>query len=554
MHSPSFLSLRVLSVIGLAAAPLFSCDCEDIGDLSALGAIQPASYDFGLVVSGEQCVAELTLSNDGQADLAVNESKFIDANGDFSISGIVPAYVGAFGSDIVSVAYTAGSPGAAEGATLWLKTNTPENDGVVQAALRGTPVSALSAMVQAACEVDGQETKPCAEINFGATVVADTNPGVIRSLRIYNDGTSEMQVLNPATSGNPFGNSDFSLDLVRMPSGDGMGSMLTITDDMWPITLEPGFGQCGVGSENEKTFVEFSVHYQPTEIGGDAGTFHVDTTAAIEPSSLDISLVGVGSGDGIGVDPDILRFGEVAVGNEAEKTARVYNQRLDEARVNNSCLDLDMDDVCDVDCTAIDTAVELSCGVERMDGSHEGKGFVLAPADAIAGGDDERNVVVRWAPESAGNLRAQLLLETALGGGRVWTVLITGGVSGTFSPSMDPVVVPASGDPLAGSVNFSVSNTGQAPLTISAIHFSGSGAITSEFTLTSSSDSNFTVNGDTEWTGSMLINQGASLPFTLDYQNGEVVNCDDFDIHWSHDGSGQDPFIQSVQVDGDNCQ
>lgn len=552
MSRSRILSVRLLVLLGLAAAPLFSCDCEDLGDLSSLAVLEPASFDFGPVVSGEQCVAELSLKNDGQADLAVSESKFIDSNGNFAIDGLVPAFVSAFSSDVVNVAYTAGTPGAAEGATLWIKTNSPKDDGVVQAALRGTPVAGLSAMVVASCQVDGAEVKPCDEVNFGATVVSENNPGVIRTLRINNEGTSDMQIVDPFQNDNPFGNPDFTIDMVRMPSGDGMGSLMDVTE--WPVTLEPAFGQCGVDSDNQKTFVEFSLHYRPSEIGADAGNFHVDTTANIEPSSLDISLIGVGSGDGIATDPNIVRFGEVAVGSADSKSVRVYNQRLDTATINNSCLDTDMDDNCDVDCTAIDDSLELSCGVEKMDGSHEGKGFVLEPADATAGGDDERNVFIRWAPTTAGSLRAQLLLQTNLGNNRVWTVLVTGGVQGTFSPSMDPVVVPTTGDPLSGSVSFSISNTGQAPLDISEIKFVGSNAITSEFTLTNDDDSSITVNGSTAWNGSLVIPIGGSSGFGLDYQNGEVVNCDDFDIHWTHDGSGQVPYILSVQVDGDNCQ
>jgi hypothetical protein len=308
-----------------------------------------------------------------------------------------------------------------------------------------------------------------------------------------------------------------------------------------------------VASENHVTFVEISVRYQPTEIGADAGRLHVDTDAAIAPASLDIGLVGIGSGDGIATDPDFVNFGEVAVGQSAVKSVRVFNLRLDQARVNNSCLDTNRDDTCDVDCTAVSETAVVSCGVEKSDGSHEGKGFVLEPADAQAGGADERTVKIRWAPDVAGALRAQLLLDTAIAGGRVWKVLVNGGVAGTFTPSVEPVVIAASGDPLAGQASFTVSNTGQAPLTIRQVNFAGAGSITGEFTLTRSGDAGFSVNGTTPWTGTVTIEQGGSSSFSLSYQNSGVINCDSFDIHWFHDGDGQDPFILGVEVDGDNC-
>ncbi|MFH1811624.1 MAG: hypothetical protein ABIJ09_22985 [Pseudomonadota bacterium] len=542
------LPTRALTALSLVLLPFAACECDEIGDLSALGALEPATHNFGPVVSGERCVAQISLRNDGQADLTVNESKFVDSSGNFAIDGIVPAFVSAFSSDVVAVAYTAGTPGTtSEGATLWLKTNTPENDGVLQAALRGTPVAGLSAMVGSSCDVDGTATAPCSDLNFGATVVATTSPGVLRTVRIHNDGTSTMTVVEPVV----LDNADFTLDSARVPSADGLGGLVEVTQ--WPLQLEPGKGQCGVDSGNAVTFVELSVRYLPTDIGADAGRLRVDTDAAITPSYVEVGLVGIGSGDGIATDPDFVNFGEVAVGQSSTKSVRVFNLRLDQARINNSCLDTNRDDVCDIDCTAINDQAVLSCGVEKSDGSHEGKGFVLEPADAMAGGDDERTVKIRWAPDAPGALRAQLLLDTVLGGGRVWKVLVNGGVAGTFTPSSDPVVVVASGTPLAGQASFTVTNTGAAPLTIRQVNFAGSSSITGEFTLTRAGDGSFSVNGTTPWTGTLTLQQNQSESFTLDYLNSGVVNCDSFDVHWFHDGDGQDPYILGVEVDGDNC-
>jgi len=539
---------RLLSRLGLGCALITSgfaaCECDELGDLSALGSFEPATYNYGLVVTGQTCIAELELINGGQADLTVNESKFLDVNGDFSIDGVVPGFVGAFGSDMVRINYTAGSAGGgSEGATFWIKTNTPENDGVLTAMLRGTPVASDSAFIATECD----EVSPCDELSFGATVVATNNPGVVRSLKVINDGTAQMNVLEPVVLDNP----DFTIDSARTAAPDGLGGTVEVTD--WPVQLDPSRGECGADAGNSKTWVEINVRYQPAEIGGDAGTLRVDTDAAVDPSSVDFSLVGVGSGDGIEIEPDIIQFGEVQVGASDTQQVRVFNLRLDNAPVNNTCLDTDRDDACDIDCTAIDEGVALSCGVEKTDGSHEGKGFVLAAADAQAGGDDERNIKVRWAPEAAGPLRAQLLLETSIQGSRVWKVLVNGGAAGTLSPSVDPLVIPGSGDPLAGSLDFTIGNTGEAPLTITGIAFEGASSITSEFTLTRSGDGGFSVNGETPWAGSMSIAIDANEPFHMEYTNSGVLNCDTFDIYFSHDGSGQVPYILTVEVDGDAC-
>lgn len=535
----------------LAALPFAACECDELGNISSAGKLEPAVHNFGLVVTGEQCEVELNLVNDGQADLSVSESKFKDKNGEFAIKGIVPAFVPAFGEMPVAITYTAGSPGGAEGATFWLKTNSPKDDGVVSAVLRGTPVASAAGVLKTTCT--DTDTTPCNELNFGATVVGVTNPGVLRTVRIFNDGTSTMQVLMPVVTENP----DFTYDGALIPAAAGMGGTIPVEDTDWPIELEPGRAQCGVASENTRTWVDISVRYIPLSIGGDAGKLEVHTDAAVEPSSVTLGLVGIGSGDGIATNPEIIQFGEVDVGSSAEEVVRVFNLRTTDAAVNNSCIDIDRDDTCDVDCTAVDTSQVLSCGVKKSDGSHEGKGFVLSPADAQVGGNDERNLTVHWEPQQAGPVRAQLLLQTSLAGDRVWKVLINGGSSGTLTPSVNPLHVVATGTAphIAGNADFTITNTGAAPLSIVKVSFDADAAlsITGEFTLTRDGDTAFSVTGGLPYDGLITLEINESETFHMDYTNGASLNCDEFDIHIVHDGDGQVPYLLGVEVDGDAC-
>lgn len=544
------LALGLLSIV----LPMGCDQCEDIGNLSSSGVFEPAAFNFGLVNSGETCATQLKLINNGQGVLTISSSEFVDKNGDFKIDGITPAEVEGLGSSVLlPIAYTAGTPGnGAESATLQLHTNMPKDDGIVAAALRGTPVSGNAGVVATMCKIDETETNPCPELNFGATVAATDNPGVVRTLRLINDGTAPMNVTEPVITGNAY----FVIDGARVPNTDGLGGMVEVTT--WPLQLDPARGTCGADSGNAKTYLEVSVRFQPLTMGGAAGTLSIATDAQVAPATVEMSLVGIGSGDGIDTDPDVLQFGEVAVGSELTKDVRVFNLRLDQVLVNTSCLDINANGTCDaaptdVECTALDSAAAVSCDVSRVDGTNEGKGFQLGAADAVAGGDDEALIKVRWAPTAAGPLRTKLLLPTNIQDGRTWEVLVVGGSAGELTVSPDPIVVDATGTTLHGSKTFTVSNTGQAPLTIVETKLVGAIGITAEFTLTRAGDSNFSVNGALAWTTPYTLNAGTSDTFTLQYMDSGSLNCDDLDLYFTHDGSGQSPAIIGIQVNGDNC-
>ena len=547
--------IRTLALL-LVALPLAACDaCDDIGNLSSSGGFEPAAYNFGLVKSGETCTTQLKLLNNGQGVLTISGSDFADKNGDFKIDGVTPAEVEGLGSSVMlPISYTAGQPGnGAESATLQLTTNMPKDNGIVSASLRGTPVNGDAAAVATMCKVDEVENNPCPELNFGATVAASTNPGVVRTLRLINDGTSVMNVTEPVITGSQY----LVVDGARVPNTDGLGGMVEVTS--WPIQLDPARATCGAASGNAKTYVEVGVRFQPLVMGGVSGTLTIATDAQVEPATVNMDLVGIGSGDGIDTDPDVLQFGEVTVGNEKVMPVRVFNLRLDTVLVNTSCLDLNGNGTCDaapsddIDCTAVNAGAALSCGVYRANDSHEGKGFQLSPADAVAGGNDEAFVKVRWAPAAAGPLRTKLLLPTNIQDNRTWEVLVVGGSAGELTVNPEPIAVDATGTPLHGVMTFTVSNTGQAPLTIVETALVGASSITSEFTLTRAGDTNFSVNGNLAWTTPYTINASNSDTFTLQYMDSGSLNCDDLDLYFTHDGSGQSPAIIGIQVNGDNC-
>ncbi|MBN2360936.1 MAG: choice-of-anchor D domain-containing protein [Deltaproteobacteria bacterium] len=547
----------VLAVVGL---PFSGCECDEMGDWSAAGVLEPAAHNFGLVKTGERCVAELTLANKGQGGLTISDFSFVDKVGDFALDGIMPTAVDPYASLPLRIAYTAGDPGVGtESAAIKLVSNNPDNGGIISAALQGRPIASDAAYIATMCRVyhadsdEYVETNPCPELDFGATVVATSSPGVVRTLRLINDGTSVMTVLEPSVTGDFFSRTGASV-----PNTDGLGGMVEVTD--WPIQLDPARVTCGGVSQNAKTYLDISVTFAPTVIGGAAGNLHIDTDAQVPPSSIDMALIGVGAGDGIEVDPPVLQFGEVAGGTSKVMPVRVYNLRNNQVAVNTSCLDINDNGVCepaptDIECTAVDESAVLSCGVYRADDTHLGKGFLLEQADATAGGEDEAFVKVRWAPTESGPLRTKLLLPTNIQNNRTWEVLVVGGSAGTLAVVPEPIVVPASGTPLHGVKDFVMTNTGQATLTIVRVALVATAPIiTEQYELTQSGVPGFHVTGTTAWTTPFTINQGESKSFQLEYENdSEIINCEDANLYITHDGTGQNPAIVDIQVDGDNC-
>lgn len=540
----SFLALISL----LPACPF----CDDVNQFLPQGSIEPAVLDLGPVTTGTTCPAKLGVKNGGNADLEVTggSAALKDQNGDFTIQK-VPSLVRLGATEELLVNYTAGdATGEREGTNIEIVTNDADDDGKLRASITAFVAAEPVALARAECDGaatdDGFEVvSPCTELSFGAVPIGDPvlpieqRPGSNLTLRVLNDGNKDLIVTAALIDG---GNGDFAV------VGARRGSQVV----PFPVTVPPGrTGDCGdlTGADN---VVSIDVRFAPVNLGAAIATVSIITDA--EPGEgelIEVAVSGLGADTGLLTDPTIVRFGDVAEGTLATQVVRVSNIGTSEASVNESCIDLEGDGVCDGLCTAAAADATLggtlSCEVKRSDGAHEGKGFVLDATDAVAGGNDERTVELHWTPSAADPAipsTAVLLLKSNVEGNRVYEVGIVGSNLGVLevssaTPCGENECVAATGTTAdvttwSGSLTLTLTNGGDASLTISGVAAEAGtpGTIVDDWTIGAPVTS--------------TIAPGASTTLVLGYAN---LDCS-VDPCVAEDFSGQDGFNLIVSHNG----
>jgi hypothetical protein len=533
----SRLTRRVITA-ALAVGVLPACPfCDDVNAFLPQGEIAPAVLDLGPVTSGATCPATFAVKNGGNADLSIvaNSARLIDTDGDFTIQ-IVPSLVRLGASEDLIVQYVAGSTvGEREGTGVEIQTNDADNDGFLRATVTAFVTGEAVGLAKAACAgADGASVTPCTELSFGAVPIGnpvdpiEVRAGVNLTVEVINDGNKDLELQGAVVSGS----GDFAVVSVRRGS-----QVLEL-----PQVIPPGrTGDCGepTGSDN-KLLVD--VRFAPTTIGAAVGTLQILTDGA-EGDLIEVALAGQGADTNIITNPEIVVFGDVPEGSVGTETILVQNTGTENASVNESCIDVDGDDVCDGLCTGASGDVThngtLRCEVFKSDGSRDGKGFVLSPTDAAVGGDDERTIEIEWSPSSdtpAIPSTAQLLLKSNIKNNKVFKVGIAGGNIGILdvtspTPCGVDLCVQAAGTAAdvstwTGSTTLTLTNSGTATLTLGAIG--------------PSSDTPATIADD--WTigapGSTSLAPGTSTTLTLDYANSE------------NDANGNDGFNLIIEHNG----
>jgi hypothetical protein len=573
------------TVIGLVAALASSVSCSEcnpeLQNLVAQGRLDPAVYNFGVVKVGATCTTKILLWDDGQQDLTVSGARMEDDNsgGAFSITAF-PSVVSAGGEDEVTVQYrpTAESNGM-QSATLVMLTSDPDNNGKVIGQLAGEASNALAGKILPTCravEADAADTVPCTTVDFGGTPKLDpgSQGGVGRHVMVTNDGTAPFNIVavNVLPAEGSSDAPEFALDLVNN---------VAVTPSTFPLEVLPSRGgDCGERLEGAVPRADLWVMFRPTRVGVQGARLQVitDATTAGTPGGVPagqshVSLTGIASGVGLAITPGFVPFGSVAAGSTKTEEVRVANLDIHTATVNTTCIDMNGNGTCyqdpgcttgcatdpeDVDCTGgdPDAATGLNCDVVSA-----GKGFVLQPTDAAAGGADEVTMTVTWSPTSAMSFSKNLLLMTTIGNMQVYSVRLTGGVAGRINVSPGSLMLRLNADTVGatGSGTFTVLNDGQADLTLSRIRFQGSASITDDYTMTRAGDPAFSMGctrGPTDlscpvtpWTTPIVLTPNQSTVFTLTYtDNDEVMAMDSMDVSLEHDGNGQNPAIVSVEV------
>jgi hypothetical protein len=497
--------------------------------------------DLGAVTSGGTCSAQLFIHNTGNADLKLvdGSARLVDTDGDFTLKNVPPLVrLGAFGGVVVE--YKAGSAvGEREGTGFEAQTNDPDDDGFVRGSITAFVAAAPVGLAVSACDVgngaDATRQSPCELADFGAVPLGNpaepvaTRPGTTRTIYVVNNGNADLNISATVIDG---GNGDFAVASVRR------GSQVI---ELPAVVAGGTTGDCGVPSGSDNV-VAVDVKFAPTVLGAGVATLQIVTDGA-EGALLEVPLSGVGADTGILLNPEVIRFGDVTVGNSATETVLVQNVGTDTASVNTSCIDVEDDGTCDADCTGSDSATALGgtlrCEFKRSNGSHEGKGFVLEATDARTGGDDERTLQVTWAPSQANPsipASAVIALKSNIQNNKVFKVGLVGGAAGVLAvdsdnPCADSQCVQASGDATdvstwTGSLTLTLTNTGTAPLVIQGI--------------AAEAGTPATIVDD--WTigapGSTTIQPGSSTTLTLTYANSanDFSGVDGFNLIIDHDG------------------
>ncbi|MDP2341778.1 MAG: hypothetical protein Q8O67_12540 [Deltaproteobacteria bacterium] len=475
---------RRVGLVALVVAVLPACPfCDDVDQFLPQGSIEPAVFDLGPVTAGATCTARLVVKNGGNADLEASGGTLKDTDGSFTLKK-VPTLVRLGAEEELLVDYTASDDvGNREGTNLELVTNDRDDEGVLRASVSAfvaaEPVALAASQCDKAAEDDGTTVQsPCTDLDFGAVPIGssvdpiEARPGANLTVRVVNDGNADLIVQAAVVDG---GNGDFAV------IGARRGSQVF----PFPVTVPAGrTGDCGEASGADNVLL-IDVRFAPVNLGAAVATLNVLTTGA-EGAQIDVALSGLGADTGILTNPDIVRFGSVPEGTAVTEVILVQNVGTDSASVNESCIDLEDDGTCDALCTAAAVDVTLggtlSCEVKKSDGSHEGKGFVLEPTDARAGGGDERTVEIHWTPSAADPAiptSAVLLLKSNIENNTVFKVGVAGGNAGILEVVSDNPCEPdecaqAVGDRAdvstwTGALELTLTNTGTATLTIEGV-------------------------------------------------------------------------------------
>ncbi len=535
------LTHRVIP-LAVALGLLPACPfCEDIDVFLAQGTITPPVLDLGPITTGATCSALFAVDNVGNADLTVvaNSARLLDTDGDFTIQR-VPSLIRLGASEELAITYVAGTAiGEREGTAFEFQTNDPDNDGFLRASVTAFVAGEAVGIAKTSCAASGANAdddgavSPCQQLSFGAVPIGDPFAPILertyvtKTVVVINDGTKDLTLQGAVVSGG----ADFAVLGVKRGS----------QEVLLPQTVPPGrSGECGASTGADNTLL-VDVVFAPTTLGGAVATLQILTDGA-EGSLLEVALSGEGADTNILTNPEIVVFGDVAEGSVGNAPVLVQNTGTNDASVNESCIDLDDDGVCDGLCTgaSADTTLNgtLRCAVFRADGSREGKGFVLSPTDAAVGGDDERTIEVTWSPTAATPAipqGAKLLLKSNIKDEKVFEVRIVGGNIGVLditspTPCGPDLCVQAQGEAdvgtWTGTTTLTLTNSGTATLTIA--------------TIGASDDTPSTIADD--WTigapGSTSLTPGASTTVSLSYANDDASGQDNFNLIVEHNGVG----------------
>jgi hypothetical protein len=394
-------------------------------------ALNSNSVQFGTVTDGSTGSATLLISNNGNADLTIS---LVSVTGTgFGVNGITtPKTIPAGQSVSVGLTFQPTVAGAANG-TLSITSNDPANQ-TTTVSLTGTGSTAAAGQLQA---------NPTS-VSFG-TVGAGSNS--TKTVVFTNTGTAAIQITTIAVSGAGF-------------SANGIGT---------PLILNPA----GTATLN--------VVFAPTAGGSASGTVTVTTDQLHSP--MMISLTGNGAVPGLSITPASAAFGSVVDGQTKSQTFTLTNTG----------------------------SAALTISQLNVSGTGYSLSGLATPATIAAGASTTFSAT--FAPTTAGSLPGTITV-TSNAPTSPSTVVLTGiGVTAQPSVSISPASF-AFGSVVDGqtkSQTFTLTNTGNAPLSISQLGVTGAGYSLSGL----ATPTTVAVGASTSFSATFTPTTAGSLPGTI---------------------------------------
>ncbi len=275
-------SLRLLPFLFLSAA----CDCDGGGDLSTLRpklVVTPTALDFGRVPLGERKALTVTLANQGEAALSLDQVRLETSTGAFSLESVLPKTLGPNASLDVVVIFLPNVPELSLG-SIRLTTND-EASPSLRIPLRGVGILPRLTAIYPGPSCPGESSSSA----LGKVAVGNS---VVRTVVLEANGDSAVTLteVNLETTSSP----EWTL---QMPEN---------------LRIEPG------------QRVEVGVRFAPADFGVESATLLVRSDAANRPE-LRISFCGEGAEASLCGQPVPVDLGRVILGTTATETLRISN-------------------------------------------------------------------------------------------------------------------------------------------------------------------------------------------------------------------------------------
>ncbi len=462
--------------------------------------VSPSSLNFGKVAAGQKMSQTLTLTNTSSVDVTIQQVS--SSNPQFGISGIsLPMTVGAGQSTSFSVWINGSSSGNVSG-TLTIQGSSGTTTGVVT--LAGSITTAQPKLSLNTSSLDfgsvGVGSKEAANLVIGNTGSADlvvsmitlngadftisgistprtisagqtvpvvvtftpaaagaVSGGLTLTTNDPNTPTSNV-ILSGTGSTSPLGQltaSPTSLNFPSVAMGSNASQNITLTNTgtvavkiSSAAALGSGFSVSGLATPvtlNQSQSATLSVKFAPTAVGSASGTVTVVSDAGGPPLSIVLSGTGATAPAGrLTAAPGNLSFGNVAAGSSASQNITLTNTG--------------------------NAALQISSVVAA------GTGFSVSGVTppATLNPSQSATLAVRFAPLVAGNATGTITVGNNVGSPVTITLSGTGTQAGlSVSPASFNYGSVVDGQ--TKSQNFTLSNTGSAPVTITQISVNGAG-------------------------------------------------------------------------------